>query len=556
MAKRSKTQLTADKALAEDFDSDEEHFEGAKRASADVLASRPIAKLKPRVKPANGFAAASKPAGAFSFLTPSTDSDKPTQPETKAPETNVVSDQPTQLKSLNALFLQSINNSVVKNPIADLRPILTKYQEYYDKVINNKIAVKNAEVPKVDVKVDAVKNSEFKFGTEDTKSDEEDEEDKPVEIKGPAFTLDALPKSKDYGFKFGRAPPPDSDSDDDVKIEGPTFQLSSGTQIKDDVFKFPKKDEPAAKPTEQPAEQPAEKPAFTFGQSKPAEAAVPAFSFGKPAESAFAKPAFSFNAPAKEEPKASEPEPSSETASAPTPAFSFGSSSAFSFSKPSETKPEAKDESQPAKPVFSFSAPSNGFNFGASAPKPAEAANPFSFGSTPAAAAAAPATSTFNFNFSAPKTEESKPADTDKPDEEVEQNDDVKGDFAVVKLSQKVDTKTGEENETVVYSKKSKILQFDAANKDDPYKSIGLGELKVLKNTETGKARILVRSEGGMNVILNVAILKDLKYELIGKGNSIRLPTFTADGKLETYIARVKTADDGKTLLEKVQSCQ
>ncbi|KAH3673727.1 hypothetical protein OGATHE_002146, partial [Ogataea polymorpha] len=82
--------------------------------------------------------------------------------------------------------------------------------------------------------------------------------------------MDALPNSKDYGFKFGRAPPPDSDSDDDVKIEGPTFQLSSGTQIKDDVFKFPKKDEPAAKPTEQPAEQPAEKPAFTFGQSKPA----------------------------------------------------------------------------------------------------------------------------------------------------------------------------------------------------------------------------------------------------------------------------------------------
>ncbi|KAG7816659.1 hypothetical protein KL928_004701 [Ogataea angusta] len=575
MAKRSKSQLTADAALAEEYDSDEDVFEGAKRASADVMASRPIAKLKPRLKAANGSKPEPKIGGAFGFLGASA-TEQSSQPAntfafSKSTE-EVVSDQPTQLKSLNALFLEAVNNAIQKNPIADLRPILSKYSEYYDKVVNNKIAVKKAEVPKVEVKVGEVKNPQFKFG--DSKpAESEEEEEKPVEIKGPAFKLDTLPKSKNYGFKFGQAPPPDSDSDDDVKIEGPKFQLAGGTQIKDDVFKLPKKEE-------QKEEQKEDKPAFSFGQKDTKEApkfsfgqtSAPAFSFGsqpepaekqekpepaekpaeKPAFSFADKPAFSFNMPKenKEEQKPEQKvEQNSEQKPEQKPAFTFGSSSAFSFTKPSETKPA---DSEPAKPAFSFSAPSNGFNFSSQPAQKPAASNPFNFAS--ASQDTAPAASTFNFNFSAPKPEENK--DTAANDEEEVQNEDVKGDFAVVKLTQKVETKTGEENETVLYTKKSKVLKFDAADKADPYKSIGLGELKVLKNTETGKSRILVRSEGSMNVLLNVAILKDVKYELIGKGNSMRIPTFSPDGKLETYIARVKTADDGKNLLEKVQSCQ
>ncbi|KAG7796354.1 hypothetical protein KL929_003545 [Ogataea haglerorum] len=584
MAKRSKSQLTADAALAEDYDSDEEVFEGAKRASADVMASRPIARLKPRLKAANGSKPEPKIGGAFGFLGASAteQSSKPANSLASSKSTEeVISDQPTQLKSLNALFLQAINNAIQKNPIADLRPVLSKYNEYYDKVVKNKIAVKKAEVPKVDVKVGEVKNPEFKFG--DTKpAESEEEEEKPVEIKGPAFKLDTLPKSKNYGFKFGHAPPPDSDSDDDVKIEGPKFQLPGSTQIKDNVFKLPKKEEKEEKKEEKPAftfgqtetkEAPKEAPKFSFGQTpapafslgsqpeptekqekpvekpeKPAEkpAETPA---GKPTFSFTDKPAFSFNVP-KENKEEQKPEQNSEQKSEQKPAFSFGSSSAFSFTKPSETKTA---DSEPAKPAFSFSAPSNGFNFSSQPAQKPVASNPFNFAST--SQNTAPAASTFNFNFSAPKPEANKD-DTANEEEEEVQNEDVKGDFAVVKLTQKVDTKTGEENETVLYTKKSKVLKFDAADKSDPYKSIGLGELKVLKNTETGKSRILVRSEGSLNVLLNVAILKDVKYELIGKGNSMRIPTFSPDGKLETYIARVKTADDGKNLLEKVQSCQ
>ncbi|KAG7876008.1 hypothetical protein KL938_004942 [Ogataea parapolymorpha] len=568
MAKRSKSQLTADAALAEDYESDEEVFEGAKRASADVMASRPIAKLKPRLKAVNGSKPEPKVGGAFGFLGASAteQSSKPANTFAFSKSTEeVINDQPTQLKSLNALFLEAVNNAIQKNSIADLRPILSKYNEYYDKVVNNKIAVKKAEVPKVDVKVAEVKNPQFKFG--DSKpAESEEEEEKPVEIKGPAFKLDTLPKSKNYGFKFGQAPPADSDSDDDVKIEGPKFQLAGGTQIKDDVFKLPKKEE---------KEKKEDKPAFTFGQTETKETPkfsfgqtpAPAFSFGSqpepaekqekqeksktPAETpafSFAdKPAFSFNVP-KETKEEQKPEQKPEQKSEQKPAFSFGSS-AFSFTKPSETKPA---DSEPAKPAFSFSAPSKGFNFSSQPAQKPAVSNPFNFASK--SQDTAPAASTFNFNFSAPKPEENKD-DAANDDDEV-QNEDVKGDFAVVKLTQKVDTKTGEENETVLYTKKSKVLKFDAADKSDPYKSIGLGELKVLKNTETGKSRILVRSEGSMNVLLNVAILKDVKYELIGKGNSMRIPTFSLDGKLETYIARVKTADDGKNLLEKVQSCQ
>ncbi|KAG7878425.1 hypothetical protein KL937_003667 [Ogataea polymorpha] len=552
MAKRSKSQLTADAALAEDYDSDEEVFEGAKRASADVMASRPIAKLKPRLKAVNGSKPEPKVGGAFGFLGASATEQSSKPANTVAfskPTEEVINDQPTQFKSLNALFLEAVNNAIQKNPIADLRPILSKYNEYYDKVVNNKIAVKKAEVPKVDVKVGEVKNPQFSFG-DNKPAEAEEEEEKPVEIKGPAFKLDTLPKSKNYGFKFGQAPPPDSDSDDDVKIEGPKFQLPGGTQIKDDVFKLPTKEEKDKKE---------DKPAFTFGQTQTKE--TPKFSFGQTAA-----PAFSFG---------SQPEPAEKQEkqeSSKTPAAAPAATPAFSFSMPKETKEEQKPHqkpdqkpdqkptfsfgssafSEPAKPAFSFSAPSNGFNFSSQPAQTPAVSNPFNFASK--SQDTAPASSTFNFNFSAPKPEESK--DEAANDDDEVQNEDVKGDFAVVKLTQKVDTKTGEENETVLYTKKSKVLRFDAADKADPYKSIGLGELKVLKNTDTGKSRILVRSEGSMNVLLNVAILKDVKYELIGKGNSMRIPTFLPDGKLETYIARVKTAEDGKNLLEKVQSCQ
>ncbi|GMG56033.1 unnamed protein product [Ambrosiozyma monospora] len=355
--KRIKSQLTRENYEGSGRDSDEEYV-APTMASKEKMATRKIAGYKPKFGAKKASDSAPSTTGLFGFLNkPST-----TPPSSKSPSNGQtasnglsVIDQALQLKSLNANFLQAINNAITKNPVADLTPILKKYSDYYEKVQSNKIQVSQPIVPLVPVKPHDSSNDKFKGNfsfnptataasstsaaptftpspapavtpvfnqpativtekrSEENKvvpetkpaqdsdvievdSESEDESDDEVKIEGPKFEVKALPKSKDYGFKFGYVPPPDSDSDseDEVKIEGPKFSLGTNVQIKDAVFKFPpkadkkdeqkdeKKDEskPASgfafKPTEsanKPASTPA--PVFNFTASKAAEEQKP-----------------------------------------------------------------------------------------------------------------------------------------------------------------------------------------------------------------------------------------------------------------------------------------
>ena len=57
--------------------------------------------------------------------------------------------------------------------------------------------------------------------------------------------------------------------------------------------------------------------------------------------------------------------------------------------------------------------------------------------------------------------------------------------------------------------------------------------------------------------MLNVLILKQLKYELLGdKKTMLRIPVVTSSGSLETYLARIKTQNDGEELLKAIQDAQ
>jgi len=92
---------------------------------------------------------------------------------------------------------------------------------------------------------------------------------------------------------------------------------------------------------------------------------------------------------------------------------------------------------------------------------------------------------------------------------------------------EKVEVKTNEEDEEVVYKVRAKLFRFHADTKE--WKERGTGDVKFLKHKETGKTRILMRRDKTLKICANHLITKD--YELkpnIGSDRSW-VYTVTAD---------------------------
>jgi len=103
----------------------------------------------------------------------------------------------------------------------------------------------------------------------------------------------------------------------------------------------------------------------------------------------------------------------------------------------------------------------------------------------------------------------------------------------------------GEEDEDSKYQMKALVYE----STKEAFKKTGSGTLRVLKNRENGKARIVVRTDIG-KVILNVGLNKALNYAVVDdkKKNSIRVPEFLPGGTTRTWLVRVKLAEDATRL--------
>lgn len=447
------------------------------------------------------------------------------------------------------------------------------------------------------------KNYGFKFGAKPKYEPDSDESEDEIKIEGPKFSLPTGTQIKDSVFTIGTKAKSENEKVSETlstteKEQPVTSAFSFGastTKTEAPKFTFGVKPIEASKPTEE------SKPTtslFSFSNSSNSAKSNP-FSTSTTtattttttpsADSTSKIPAFSFKSSAdaikKEDEKKEDEEPKK----------AIG----FSFSKTTEESKSSKDESSsttepPAKSGFS------GFNFGGNTSKPlfggSDVKSAFTFSSdkkddskpaptittsafsfsapgatttpafgtseTPSSSsfnfsfkAAAPA-STGGFSFSAPKPAEANTTSTSSnagDDEKVEESE-VKGDFSVIKLTEKIDVQTGEEDEEVIYQKRSKLLKLNTETKS--YDSIGLGEVKILKNKKTQKFRILMRSEGANNILLNLLIQSQVKYETFGNGSMVRVPNFTTDGKIETYFIKVKTPKDGSDLLESIKKGQ
>jgi len=95
--------------------------------------------------------------------------------------------------------------------------------------------------------------------------------------------------------------------------------------------------------------------------------------------------------------------------------------------------------------------------------------------------------------------------DEDKPDEE-----EVDVEFEpVVRLTEKVDTKTNEELEEQVFKMRAKLFKFDRDSKE--WKERGTGDVRLLKHKENGKTRLVMRRDKTLKVCANHYVTPDMK---------------------------------------------
>ncbi|XP_061547242.1 E3 SUMO-protein ligase RanBP2 isoform X3 [Phycodurus eques] len=116
------------------------------------------------------------------------------------------------------------------------------------------------------------------------------------------------------------------------------------------------------------------------------------------------------------------------------------------------------------------------------------------------------------FGLAKSVTEEENAADSDNDSTRVEEDDDDGPHFEpIVPLPDKVDVKTGEEDEEEFFCNRAKLYRFDTETKE--WKERGIGNVKILKHTTTAKIRLLMRREQVLKICANHYITTDMKLK-------------------------------------------
>jgi len=118
----------------------------------------------------------------------------------------------------------------------------------------------------------------------------------------------------------------------------------------------------------------------------------------------------------------------------------------------------------------------------------------------------------------------------------------------------------GEENEDVLYESKAalsrmyKDSEFTEEDREKKglqpgWRKMGAGTTKILRDRETGKARILFRAEPGANILLNTRLLAGAKYtsQPIGRNGAVTFPV-AVEGGMQLWMVKVKTKGDSERL--------
>lgn len=191
--------------------------------------------------------------------------------------------------------------------------------------------------------------------------------------------------------------------------------------------------------------------------------------------------------------------------------------------------------------LFASAAPSSGSLFGS--------------GATPAAASGTAGGSLFAPTPATPRATSAQP-EVSNSEERTQQDDDqyvveeevtvVPGWTASVTLDVKDRIETGEEDEEVLYSQRSKLYRF----RDGEWKERGLGEVKLLQHRSNRKVRLMLRQEKTLKMVANHYVVEHPTYcDLRPNAGSDKVLVWTAqdcaDGPMETekFALRFGTAE-------------
>jgi hypothetical protein len=93
---------------------------------------------------------------------------------------------------------------------------------------------------------------------------------------------------------------------------------------------------------------------------------------------------------------------------------------------------------------------------------------------------------------------------------------------------------TGEEDEEVIFEARARALKLVS----ESWESQGVGLLRILKHKTTSRSRILLRAQPSGKVVLNAALMREIKYTLTGSAVQFLVPH--SDDPPERWAVRVK----------------
>ncbi|WVW83771.1 hypothetical protein I302_105792 [Kwoniella bestiolae CBS 10118] len=235
---------------------------------------------------------------------------------------------------------------------------------------------------------------------------------------------------------------------------------------------------------------------------------------------------------------------SSSSSTAPAPAsggasFSFGSSSGTSAAPASGSSAPTFAFGSSASTASKAATTTPAFSFGNSSAPAAPSSTPsFSFGAKPATTSTAAPSSGFSF---APYTP--KPAEGAGD----EGNGDLPPENAEPSKNLAETTGAGEENEDTIVEQRGKLNKLD----NGEFKLQGLGQFKLKRSKDGKKRRLLMRTDGSGNVILNMSV--NGSFNPTVDGAHVKFLGFDGDGKPVPYVLRVKSAEVAKKIQEELQ---
>ncbi|XP_053561416.1 E3 SUMO-protein ligase RanBP2 [Bombina bombina] len=128
----------------------------------------------------------------------------------------------------------------------------------------------------------------------------------------------------------------------------------------------------------------------------------------------------------------------------------------------------------------------------------------------------------------------------------------------IIPLPEKVEVKTGEEDEEEMFCNRAKLFRFDADSKE--WKERGIGNVKILRHRISGKIRLLMRREQVLKICANHYINADMKLKpIFGSDKSYVWHAFDyADEmpKPEQLAIRFKTVDEATLFKARFEEAQ